>query len=878
VNLTAATTIAFAARLHSKRPLLMIRTVIRWHRCHKGSVGTAVSVKSLSKRVHLWKAHVINYHCFQSVSFLSSSYLNEEAPTEDQYRALHRDQHGSRADEMKSRDEGPYPVGEMKLEQFLQLEGEVREFVSDNARMTRQGIEHSLRLLCRLIREHEANPSLLDEYEMTHWIIGKYPRCTRLLDEVLTKWAMWWSENGIEHEDLSPKAMYELVDNFSSGTPPLQLTAKTLGILISVAANNCEQNSAPIFAEMLLDRMLEESTLNPQMRPSNLVFKAVITAWSKSGLPEAYARVEALHSTMCSMFNDGVIEHPPDNATYLARMQTVVKCDKRDAPWRLSEILDEMKNSPFHSVTPCTAAYRMVIHSWIHSNENQSMQKAYALFKEIFLLYLSTRDERVLVDVDIFSMMISTLAKKEEYGKAEEIFVMLKKLHRSTGDHRFKPNAAVLQGMIIGYSKSRKPGALEKADSMLMHLEDLAAKDEAKIPKHGYYNDVAEAYADRRTVDGLERAEQLLEKMVKYHLAGVPRMAPKKSLYDQLIRNWSRSPHKDAALRAERILNTMHDVAKTQHIHRIAPDEQSYCLAMMAWSRSTDNAAPDRAEMLLLKMLDQFNRGDLTMKPSILHYTTLLSTFARCKLPDGPARAQTIFDDAIERYEATGDSSMQPDSFFYTSMMSVLANAGNSTAAENLFLKMYEAYVDRKQKNMMPTTRSFNVLLEACIKSGTPDAHKKAKYVFDSMIGFTEEGVLNVPPDGQTYNLMIDMMAKSEQEDSAEQAEKYLDMMKTAPLLQEQRGDVLIFSAYVAAINAWCWSNHVHAMTRVEALIDELVGLTKSGNIPRPTSINYDRFLRLLASSKVPERLVAKVRALQVGGGRKANLQLKVKR
>jgi pentatricopeptide repeat protein len=856
----------------------MIRTIIFRHSAHKCSVRSAVAENSLSKRVQLWRTHANNHHCFRSVSSVGSSFRDEETPIPAHYQAQHREQIRSQGDDKESREEGPHAAGQMKLEQFLQLEGELRGFVSDSSRMTRGDIEHSLLLLCRLIREHEANPSLLDEYEMTHWIIGKYPRCTKLLDGILTKWAIWWSENGSEYEALSPEAMYQLVDNFGSGTPPLQLTANTLGILISAAAKNFEPKSAPMFAEMLLDRMLEESTLNPHMRPSNLVFKWVILAWSKSGLPEASTRVEALHNIMCSMFDDDIIEYPPDIATYIARMQTVIKSDKRNAPWRLSEILDEMKNSPYHSVKPSTAAYRLVIDSWIHSDEKESMQKAYTLFKEIFQLYLATRDEGVLVDVDLFAMMISTLAKKGEYGKAEEVFELLKELQKSTGDHRFEPNTAVLQGMIIAYSKSRKPGAVEKADSMLTYLEDLAANDKAKIPKHGYYNDVAEAYADRKTVDALKRAEQLLEKMIKYHLAGVPNMAPKKSLYHHLIRSWSRSPHEDAAFRAERILQTMHNVAETQCNHRIAPDEQSYFHTMMAWSRSTNAAAPDRAEMLLLKMLDQFDRGDMTMKPSILHYTILLSTFAKCTLPDGPARAQTIFDDAIERYEASGDSSMQPDSFFYTSMMSVLANAGDSTAAENLFLKMYEAYVDKKQKKMIPTTRSFNVLLEACIKSGTPEAHKKARYIFDSMVEFTEERVLSVPPDGQTYNLMIEMMAKSDLEDSADQAEKYLDLMKAAPLLKEKLGEVFIFSAYASAIEAWCWSKHDHSTTRVEALIDELVGLTKSGNIPRPTRTKYDRFLRVLANNKVPERLVTKVMALQVDGGRNPNFQLKVKR
>ena len=123
------------------------------------------------------------------------------------------------------------------------------------------------------------------------------------------------------------------------------------------------------------------------------------------------------------------------------------------------KILDMMKTSPHPDIVPTTAAYRIAIHSWINAKSEKSTSKAYSLFVELIHSYMSSRDENVMIDGDFFSMMISSLAKARECDKAEEIFHLLKELHRVTQDRRFEPSTKTLLGMIIAYSKSRKRGA-----------------------------------------------------------------------------------------------------------------------------------------------------------------------------------------------------------------------------------------------------------------------------------------------------------------------------------------------------------------------------------------------------------------------------------
>ena len=383
---------------------------------------------------------------------------------------------------------------------------------------------------------------------------------------------------------------------------------------------------------------------------------------------------------------------------------------------------------------------------------------------ELVHAYMSSRDEKIMIDGDFFSMMISTLAKERECDKAEEVFNLLKELFNATKDKRFEPNTRTMLGMIIAYSKRGTLEAARKAESILVELEDLArtkGNGANQLPKRGYYSDVLRALVKGTRRDGLDRAEKLLTRMVGNHEAGWPNALPDKGLYDMVLDGWSRIRSKDAPVRAERLLQTMRDTSAKLRRSDMKPDEKSYFHAITAWARSDDLDAPSRAERLFFDMLEHYNKGDPTMKPSMIHYTTLINCWARSNHPDGPLRAQQAFETVLSFYEA-GDKDFEPDSQLYTSLMRAWARKGEATTVESIFLQMFETYATSKRKTMMPSTMSFNVLLDAWLKSGHSEAHKKAELVYNSMVEFAEEQTLNVPPDAYTFSTMIAIMARND--------------------------------------------------------------------------------------------------------------------
>ena len=768
-------------------------------------------------------------------------------------------------------DKNQFPVGHLSVDDFLDLEETLNDSIHTNAPVTHQSIDEWMLLYHRLVEECDANPQLLEEYELAHWSGGNYPRSVKLLDDILGQWYKWWTRNdGPESEGYNPATMLKFLDDLRSDNMRVPVTDRSFNTLIRAATKRGDPAQAPIFADNLLNRMLEESLDHPKMRPSTNTLNAVLHACAKSGLPDAPEKAEALFRVLCEHYDMGVLDSPPENSNYLALMLAWSKSGRSDAAPKVDEVLDRMKNAPWESVLPNTAAYRLAIHSWVNSKNQNASVKLYDRFVELVNEFMASRDENFMIDVDLFSIVISKLAKERHSDKAEEIFQLLQQLRELTGDNRFQPSPKTLLGMVIAYSYSAKAKSAEKAEATLRQVENLARSksDDEKLnlellPKRGYYVDVIKALSNSRSSEGVERAEKLLLSMVDHHRTGAVNMLPDNYLCNGVLTTWARSGRPDAAERAELILKLMYDVSLEFKSANVRPNEYSYLQLINAWSMSKDVDAPKHAEEVFCEMLDQFNAGDESMAPSVLHYTALISCWARSSQADGAVRAQSLFDAAVERYES-GDRSFQPDTTLYSSLMRAWSMVGDAAKVEAIFLSMYEEFTLRGQKRLTPNTTMFNIMLEAWLRSDSPEAQQKAVVLFDSMVQFSEENTLDVKPDGFTYRNMIEIMGKGQSGGSPEQAEKYLQLLKETPILADRRGQGKIFSCYVSTLAAWSRQSDAKAMARKEDLVEELTHLVQSKKIPLPSRSELIRFLGTVAKSGIPEKSEKAVAALKM--------------
>jgi len=751
----------------------------------------------------------------------------------------------------------------MSVESFLALEDSLLEHINDTRTpMSRERIDELLHLYRRLVEEVERNPDLLDEYEMAHWINGNYPRSVKLLDDIMGIWYKWWTGNSQDEMDHSPERMLDTIDNLQDGDMPLPITDRTYTTLIRAATKCASQpKEAAIFAEKLLARMREESRDFPMARPTTNTMNAVLHAWAKSGHQQAPERVQDLFRDLCEQYEAGILERPPDNTSHMALMLAWSNSGRLKAAPKVEEVLEKMRNSLWEGVEPDAKAYRIAIHTWVNSNIKASSLRVYKIFVDNVRRYMESHDESVIVDADLFSIVISKLAKDGHGDKAEEIFKLQQEFYELTGDDRFKPTRRTLLGMVIAYAHKKDPAAAEQAEELLRQVERFAWPKSGNnrfnpdlLPKKGYYVDVIKALCSNRKPGGVDRAEHLVLSMIEHHRAGAVNLLPDKYLFNGILTTWARiSNRKDAAPRAEKLLKLMHDVSSDFNVSTTMPNEYSYLQVINAWLYSQHPDAPIRAEEVFFRMMDYYNNGNQGMAPVLAHYTALISCWAESKQPDASSRAQSIFDAAMEISESS-NRPFKPDRTLHMSLMRAWSKVGAASKVESIFLSMYEEYCSAGDKRLMPNTEMFNIMLDAWLRSGSPEAQHKAEILFDSMNQFSMDRTLDsVVPDAYTFKKMIEIMTKSHSKDSAEIAERYLWLlMESPPILNEERERAKIFSCYVSAIAAWYRRSDAKAKERKECLIDELLDLVQTERLPLPSHNEYVRFLGTVAMSRIP--------------------------
>jgi len=80
----------------------------------------------------------------------------------------------------------------------------------------------------------------------------------------------------------------ERIDGFA---PYLLPDVQTYNMLVDAKILQ-DPSEAGRFAESILERMYQESHVNPSVLPNVVSYKCIITAWAKSGVPDAGEKAE----------------------------------------------------------------------------------------------------------------------------------------------------------------------------------------------------------------------------------------------------------------------------------------------------------------------------------------------------------------------------------------------------------------------------------------------------------------------------------------------------------------------------------------------------------------------------------------------------------
>lgn len=291
------------------------------------------------------------------------------------------------------------------------------------------------------------------------------------------------------------------------------------------------------------------------------------------------------------------------------------------------------------------------------------------------------------------------------------------------------------------------------------------------------YNGVLKAFAKSPSLDGAQRAQELLEEMEEIHhqqvrahdewliehqhihnnnngtanhvIQSAPRILVKTNVrsYSTVMDAWSRRSGrvKNAAQHCQDVFDRLEFLYNTTGDVSYLPNTITYNTVITAWAK--EGGQEDRVESLLEKM------GPLA---DTISYNALLLAFARSGHPDAGQRAEAI----LRRMPLKNSRS-------YTTVIDAYSRSheyhtDSADRAHNLLDEMEDIYDQTRDVMMRPNCVSYSTVINAYSLSNDPKKAQKAWDILQHMKELAAEGKNSrARPSLVSYNSVLNACATS---------------------------------------------------------------------------------------------------------------------
>ena len=392
--------------------------------------------------------------------------------------------------------------------------------------------------------------------------------------------------------------------------------------------------------------------------------------------------------------------------------------------------------------------------------------------------------------------------------------------------------------VLRGLAKSGRPDADRQAEALLQRMTQLSESgvNPWVAPDRVSYSTIMEIFADR----GGAKVEEILL-LCKALATHNEELEPDRVMYNIALDSYAKeiedgrenrgaSSAASAAQSAERLLRAMESNPDSK------PNTISYNAALNVLEKS--KVGFHRVDALFQDMKDKFTAGDVTVKPDIITYNTVLCALAR----DSPGGSS---DKAIAFIDEMRQNGMNPDRITFNILMDSIIkndNPGAATYAEQILEKME---LDSVTGGVRPDSSSYNTVLNGYAKMGTLEAVRRAEHLLQKMLAISqEESRRDCRPDFVSYTCVMDAYARSKAPNAGFQAEALLDFMK-----RERVSATTI--CYNSAINCWAKSGHADSPERAENLLNRMKLEAKINPGAKPNSVSFSSVMNCWAQSNL---------------------------
>jgi len=343
---------------------------------------------------------------------------------------------------------------------------------------------------------------------------------------------------------------------------------------------------------------------------------------------------------------------------------------------------------------------------------------------------------------------------------------LLKRLvdERMAGNLNAVATTAVYNSLMNIWGRSGERGAAaQRAEEILVSMQDAYTAGETEVqPNIDSFKIVINAWskAGDNEKDAAHRAQLVLEWMMQLHKSGENDLAqPDQECFDTVLHGWAVSHHADAPQKAEDLM-TMLDILYLEGSTTVKPTRMSFNQLLTAWSKSTEPQAAQRAEDILYHMKHvSILDGNADMKPNTVSYNTVISAWGKSGELDSARRANNILKQAIDQEENDGMECID------ALMFNIVADAYAKTSSNKAHLKS-RAVLNRQislyasgHKRCKPDVYSFSSVLGSC--ASLTGSRKERLQAFDvARRTFGDMRESGADPNHVTYGTMLKACAR----------------------------------------------------------------------------------------------------------------------
>lgn len=653
-------------------------------------------------------------------------------------------------------------------------------------------------------------------------------------------------------------------------------------MILEAAANNVmDIEEGPLFAEQLLEWMIQESqnensamsTYSPPLQPTTVSVALVMKAWAATlddepvhdttAATQVCDRLESWLNRLHDMHEQGWPNTRPNAVVYNTYLHALAEAGLAD---RAEQVLQSLLRGE-RGVDPDPVSFSTLLLAYSRQQTPGAMHRAETLLSQMQELYQSGGMESAKPNLISFTTVINGHAKLGNIEAAESLLYKLEQLYQETLDSDWEPDITIYNTIMMACSRAGNP---ERANAWLQRILDESTL--SLVPNDRSFHAVLTGWAK---IGDPDQAEALLHQMHETYAAhNLETVKPTVTTYNIVLDSWAKSQKEGAWKRAVDILHHMQELSKEVGDASIQPNARTWNTVLncfkfcgqgnlhhtfkvvddfeLAFQNGNSTEGPNlrtwntllaccvhntQDDYRVLQVWDRMKgRG---IAPDIVTYNTVLSCYVRY------ARNNTLSRPSLNKFLSMmeKDRSVVPNENTYSALVDVWIALGQMEQAEAV-LKDLCTRASKSEVTVLPSRDLFHKVLRAWSKAKKPQRVESIVLLMAEL--YERHGFNLLEPSVETYNLLLLAWAKSkEQRQSCERSELIFREMKARNVSPD-------IESFNIVLNAWANSDDPTALTKIEHLVLEMI-MSGNPNLT-PTEDAYNAWLDAIGRSKQKDK------------------------